>query len=180
MLGEAVIPPNKGAGRVYTTQSLLTGDSEFFILCGSICEKDGIVMGLECGERQIVAEVDVADKVEAGRGCDLGEFIFAILGLNVSLRSSYILRMFNDHDLCCCCAPLLRDDLGLHHNEPIQMAPVAFHTYRRLHLDVCSVDAMRHRILQDRSPQSRCGLVEQFDRYDCSDGAPRTRLSALE
>jgi hypothetical protein len=84
MLGEAVVPPNKGASRVYTTQSLLTGDSEFFILGGSICKKNGIVMGLECGERQIVAEVDVADKVEAGRGCDLGEFIFAILRLNVS------------------------------------------------------------------------------------------------
>jgi hypothetical protein len=36
-------------------------------------------MGLECREWQVVAEVDVTDKGEAGRGCDLGEFIFAIL-----------------------------------------------------------------------------------------------------
>jgi hypothetical protein len=36
-------------------------------------------MRLECGEWQAVAEVDIAYKVEAGRGCDLGEFIFAIL-----------------------------------------------------------------------------------------------------
>jgi hypothetical protein len=37
-------------------------------------------MGLECSETQVVAEVDIADKVEAGRCCNLCEFIFAILG----------------------------------------------------------------------------------------------------
>lgn len=36
-------------------------------------------MRLECGEWEVVAEVDITDKVEAGRGCDLGEFILAIL-----------------------------------------------------------------------------------------------------
>lgn len=36
-------------------------------------------MRLEGGEWQVVAEVNVANKVEAGRSCDLGEFIFAIL-----------------------------------------------------------------------------------------------------
>jgi hypothetical protein len=64
---------------VYILQRLLARDPQLLILRGSVGKQNGIVVGFEGGKREIVAEVDIPDEVEARRGGYFCEFILAVL-----------------------------------------------------------------------------------------------------
>lgn len=61
---KAVVPAYKGASRVHALQ-VLARDAQLLVLGGAVGEDDGIVMGGQLGERDLGADSDVANVVEA-------------------------------------------------------------------------------------------------------------------
>ena len=51
MFWQAIIPPDKGTGRVHTAKCLFPWNSELLVLGRSVCEENGVVVRLECGKR---------------------------------------------------------------------------------------------------------------------------------
>lgn len=62
-----------------TAKRLLSRDPQFLVLGRPVCKKNGIVVGRERGEGQVVSDIDVTDKVEARGAGNLCKFFLAVL-----------------------------------------------------------------------------------------------------
>lgn len=64
VLRQPVVPAYKFASRVHALE-VLTRNAQLFVLRGSVRKEKGIVVGSQLGEGDVVADVDVANEIEA-------------------------------------------------------------------------------------------------------------------
>lgn len=173
---EAVVPSNKGTGRMYAAQSFLTRNTQLLVLRRPVREQNRIVVWLQYRQRQVMADIDITNKIEARGCCDFSKTIFAVL-LFCELESAGT-KAQDDMD----CAnhlgvytPLPRDDPVPHHSGPNRKGLEASHTYQSTHCAACLEGAKQHKNQLALSPQWRRERVLQRRSYWCCIGVEKSR-----